>query len=95
MHIDAAAMHRLAALARIALGDGESEQLTLELDAILALVDDIQSVDVEGVEPLAHPIEIAQRLREDVVTEPDQREAFQASAPAVEKGLYLVPRVVE
>lgn len=95
MHIDAAALSHLAELARIGLDDGEAQQLVSELEAILALVDRIQDVDVEGVEPLAHPIDLAQRLRPDRVTEPDLRDHYQEGAPAVEDGLFLVPRVVE
>mgnify|MGYP001468082052 FL=1 len=55
----------------------------------------MQAVDTEGVEPLAHPLEATQRLRADVVSETNQREAYQAIAPAVENGLYLVPKVIE
>jgi aspartyl-tRNA(Asn)/glutamyl-tRNA(Gln) amidotransferase subunit C len=65
------------------------------LSEILAFVEQLGSVDTQGVEPMAHPLDMAQRLRPDEVTEPDQRERFQALAPAAESGLYLVPRVIE
>jgi aspartyl-tRNA(Asn)/glutamyl-tRNA(Gln) amidotransferase subunit C len=66
-----------------------------QLNGILAMVDRMQSVDTQGVEPMSHPQEAMQRLREDRVTERDERAAFQEIAPAVEDGLYLVPRVIE
>ncbi|MDL2424813.1 Asp-tRNA(Asn)/Glu-tRNA(Gln) amidotransferase subunit GatC, partial [Pseudomonas sp. BAgro211] len=62
---------------------------------ILGLIDAMQAVDTHGVEPLAHPLEATQRLRADAVTEENRREAYQAIAPAVEDGLYLVPKVIE
>ena len=66
-----------------------------QLNDILAMVDQMAAVDTEGVEPMSHPQEVMQRLRVDGVTETDQREAFQAIAPQVEDGLYLVPKVIE
>jgi len=66
-----------------------------QLNGILAMVDAMRAVDTSGVEPMSHPQEVAQRLREDRVTEKDQREIFQSVAPAVEDGLYLVPKVIE
>ena len=66
-----------------------------QMNAILAMVDAMAAVDTAGVEPMAHPQEVMQRLREDVVTEADQRSLFQAIAPQVEGGLYLVPQVIE
>ena len=86
---------RIALLARLELGPAEAAAMQHELNAILAMVDRMGGVDTAGVEPMAHPQEAAQRLRADRVTEPDQREAFQAIAPAVEDGLYLVPQVIE
>jgi aspartyl-tRNA(Asn)/glutamyl-tRNA(Gln) amidotransferase subunit C len=86
---------RIAALARLELTPDESEVMRGELNAILAMVDALGQVDTRGVEPMAHPQEAAQPLREDVVTEADARVAYQASAPAVEDGLYLVPKVIE
>ena len=66
-----------------------------QLNDILAMVDQMGAVDTTGVEPMSHPQEATQRLREDRVTETDQRELFQSIAPAVEDGLYLVPKVIE
>ena len=86
---------RLARLARIEVRDGEAEALRAELNGILALVDQMRAVDTAGVEPMSHPQDVVQRLREDEVTERDERELFQSIAPAVEEGLYLVPKVIE
>ncbi|MCX7161100.1 MAG: Asp-tRNA(Asn)/Glu-tRNA(Gln) amidotransferase subunit GatC, partial [Proteobacteria bacterium] len=61
----------------------------------LGLIEQMQAVDTTGIEPMSHAMDLVQRLREDKAVEPDRREAFQAIAPAVEDGLYLVPRVVE
>ena len=69
--------------------------LAPELNAILGMVERMQAVDTSGVEPMSHPQAFAQRLREDAVTEPDRRAAYQSVAPQVEDGLYLVPRVIE
>ena len=66
-----------------------------EMNAILAMVDQMAAADTAGVEPMAHPQEASQRLREDRVSESDHREEFQSAAPAVEDGLYLVPQVIE
>ena len=86
---------RIARLARIELAGPEAEALERSLNGILALVERMAEVDTRGVEPMSHPGEVALRLRDDAVTEPDGRAAFQAGAPQVEDGLYLVPRVVE
>jgi aspartyl-tRNA(Asn)/glutamyl-tRNA(Gln) amidotransferase subunit C len=86
---------RIARLARIELTGPEAEALEASLNGILALVEKMAEVDTRGVEPMSHPEDVALRLREDAVTEPDARAAFQAAAPHVEDGLYLVPRVVE
>ena len=59
------------------------------------MVDQMAAVDTEGIEPMSHPQSLMQRLREDVVTEADQRETFQSAAPQVEDGLYLVPKVID
>ena len=85
----------IADLARIEVGEAESEALRRELNGILALVDEMLAVDTAGVEPMAHPQAAHQRLREDKVTEHDQHARFQAVAPQVEDGLYLVPRVID
>lgn len=88
-------VQRAAHLARIALNDNEATRYVDDLGRILQMVDQLQGVDTEGVAPLAHPLDTTQRLRADEVTETDQRDRFQRCAPAVEDGLYLVPRVVE
>lgn len=95
MHIDADQVRRIAALARIGLADGEADGYITDLESILTLVDRMQAVDTDGVAPLAHPLEVGQRLRPDAVTEADRRDALQAAAPKVEDGLFIVPRVIE
>ncbi len=86
---------RAAHLARLGLNDDEARHYLEDLGRILSMVDDLQALDTRGVAPLAHPLDATQRLRADEVTETDRREQFQRCAPAVENGLYLVPRVVE
>jgi aspartyl-tRNA(Asn)/glutamyl-tRNA(Gln) amidotransferase subunit C len=86
---------RIARLARIEVGDRDVEALRAELNGILGLIDQMLAVDTTGVEPMSHPQAAAQRLREDRVSEPDQRDRFQAVAPSVEDGLYLVPKVID
>ena len=90
---------RVANLARLELHPDETEHTLRQLNGFFALVGQMQAVNTDGVEPLAHPAallgEVALRLREDVASEPNQREASQRSAPAVERGLFLVPKVIE
>jgi aspartyl-tRNA(Asn)/glutamyl-tRNA(Gln) amidotransferase subunit C len=86
---------RIARLARIEVAEAELGGLAGQLNGILGLIDEMRAVDTAGVEPMSHPQPVVQRLRADVVTEADQREAFQAVAPAVQDGLYLVPKVIE
>jgi aspartyl-tRNA(Asn)/glutamyl-tRNA(Gln) amidotransferase subunit C len=88
-------IHRLARLARLELSAAEADDMRAQLNAILAMVDQMSAVDTAGVSPMSHPQEAMQRLREDRVTGTDQREHFLALAPEVEDGLYLVPRVIE
>jgi aspartyl-tRNA(Asn)/glutamyl-tRNA(Gln) amidotransferase subunit C len=88
-------VRRLARLARIAISAGESETVLERLNRVLGLIDEMRRVDTAGVEPMAHPLDAVQRLRADAVTESDQRELHQSVAPAVEGGLYLVPKVIE
>jgi len=88
-------VRRLARLARIAIRPDETESVLERLNRVLGLVDEMRQVDTTGVEPMAHPLDAAQRLRADEVTESDQRELYQSVAPAVEGGLYLVPKVIE
>ena len=85
----------LCRLAQLALAEDEQRAVRADLDRIIAMVDQMQAVSTDGIAPLAHPLEGAQRLRADAVTETVDRERFQAIAPATEGGLYLVPRVVE
>jgi aspartyl-tRNA(Asn)/glutamyl-tRNA(Gln) amidotransferase subunit C len=86
---------RIARLARIELSAAECETTRTQLNGILGFIEQLQAVDTTGIEPMAHAVDVVQRLRPDVVTETDRREAFQAVAPDVEAGLYLVPRVIE
>lgn len=99
MSLSSTDIARIAQLARLQLAPDESERLGSQINGFFALVERMQAVDTTGVEPLAHPVaaieDITLRLREDEVSEPDQREANQKSAPAVEAGLFLVPKVIE
>ena len=95
MALERSDVEKIAHLARLGLNDADLPQTTATLNSILGLIDAMQAADTEGVEPLAHPLEATQRLRADVVSETNQREAYQAIAPAVESGLYLVPKVIE
>ena len=88
-------IRRIGDLARLELGAPELAAMQQELNGILALVDQMAAVDTEGVEPMSHPQAAMQRQREDAITEHDQRSLFQAIAPQVEDGLYLVPKVIE
>jgi aspartyl-tRNA(Asn)/glutamyl-tRNA(Gln) amidotransferase subunit C len=95
MALSAEQVRKIARLARIAVSDEQVNDYAGELSSILELVDQMERVDTSGVEPMAHPQNASQRPRPDEVTEPNRRERYQAIAPAVEAGLYLVPRVVE
>ncbi len=86
---------KIAWLARLGVDPSEYDQYTQNLSDILAFVEQLDGADTTGVEPLAHPLEANQRLREDKVTESSQRGDFQKIAPKVEAGLYLVPKVIE
>jgi aspartyl-tRNA(Asn)/glutamyl-tRNA(Gln) amidotransferase subunit C len=90
---------RIANLARLELSPDESARLLVQTNDFFNIVEKMRAVDTTGVEPLAHPLESIQavslRLRDDVVSEPDHREANQQTAPAVENGLFLVPKVIE
>lgn len=92
-------IRRLARLARIAIRPEETAAVARRLNRVLALVDEMRAVDTAGIEPMSHALDEhlpgGQRLRADEVTERDQRETYQAAAPAVEEGLYLVPKVIE
>lgn len=88
-------VRKIATLARLELDAGDAEATCAQLNNIFALIEQMQAVDTRGVEPMSHPQDVAQRLRDDAVTEPDRREAFQKIAPQTEAGLYLVPKVIE
>ncbi len=88
-------VEKIADLARIALTEPEINTYTQQLSDILSFVEQMNTVDTTGIVPMAHPLDAVARLREDVVSEVDQREHFQAMAPQVENGLYLVPKVIE
>ena len=86
---------RIAELARLELSPADSAAMQQQLNGILAMVDAMRAVDTHGVEPMSHPQQAMQRLRDDAVAERDGRERFQAAAPEVEDGFYLVPKVIE
>ena len=88
-------VRHIAKLARLELAAGELEATQAKLNGIFSLIEEMQAVNTDGVEPMSHPQELAQRLRPDAVTETDRRAAFQAVAPQTEAGLYLVPKVIE
>jgi len=95
MALEASQVEKIAHLARLGIDADDVPDYARNLSAILAFVEQLNRVDTTGVEPLAHPLEATQRLRPDVVTEPDEREKFLCNAPLTEAGLYLVPRVIE
>jgi aspartyl-tRNA(Asn)/glutamyl-tRNA(Gln) amidotransferase subunit C len=88
-------VRRIAQLARLEVTAAESEQVLAQMQAILALAEELQSVDTRGIEPMSHAQDLMLRLRQDRVTEADQHELFQSIAPQVEAGLYLVPKVID
>ena len=95
MAFDKTEVEKIAQLARLHISDAEIDEVTGRITDILALIDQMQSVDTDTVVPLAHPLDLTQRLREDDVTEFDRRGELQLLAPEVEQGLYLVPKVIE
>ncbi len=95
MALEPSEVEKIAHLARLAIDPDDVPEYARNLSDILAFVEQLNSVDTSDVVPMAHPLDARQRLRPDVVTETDQREHFQAHAPAVEAGLYLVPKVIE
>ena len=82
-------------LVQLKVDDADIQQLTKGMQNILALADQMQAIDTDGIEPVSNPLDASQKLRPDAITEGNQRELFQSIAPATEAGLYLVPRVVE
>lgn len=95
MSLDRSDVEKIAHLARMALDEQQIESYAEDLSNILNLVEQLESANTDQVEPMAHPLHMAQRLREDRVTEIDRREANQAVAPSVDAGLFLVPKVIE
>ena len=88
-------VRRVAMLARIELSEPEIATAQAQLNSIFSLIETLQATDTKGVTPMSHAGDLVARLREDKVTETDQRDRFQSVAPQVERGLYLVPRVIE
>lgn len=86
---------KIANLARLQIKQDEVDQYATDLSDIINLVEQMNAVDTKDILPMAHPLDATQRLREDKVTEEDQRDKFQTVAPSAEKGLYLVPKVIE
>lgn len=95
MSLDAAEIKKIAHLARLGISADDIPEYSRNLSDILAFVEQLNAIDTRGVEPLAHPLEAAQRLRPDAVTETDNRNNFQKVAPETESRLYLVPQVIE
>ena len=95
MSLDLAKIEHIALLARIALDPAEAQGVLDGLNRVLGLIEEMQAVDTSGIEPMSHALELEQPLREDRVTEGDQRALYQSVAPAIENGLYLVPKVIE
>ena len=95
MSLDADEVKKIAMLARLQIDESDIPSYVTNLTNILDLVAQMEAVDTDGVVPMSHPQEAVQRLRGDVVSEENQREAFQAIAPATDEGLYLVPKVIE
>ena len=95
MAFDKSEVEKIAHLARLHISDLEADEVTARIGDILHLIDQMQSVDTDAVEPLAHPLDGVQRLRKDEITEKNRREELQTLAPSSQDGLYLVPKVLE
>lgn len=95
MALDKNDVEKIAHLARLQINDSDAIEVGQRVSNILAMIDQMQSVDTSAVAPMAHPFDAVQRLRADVVTESNQRDYLQKIAPATQDGLYLVPRVIE
>ena len=95
MTLERSDIEKIAHLARLAINDDDVPHYARDLSNILELVEQMNRVATDTIEPLAHPVDATQRFRPDVVTETDQRDRFQRIAPAVEAHLYLVPKVIE
>jgi aspartyl-tRNA(Asn)/glutamyl-tRNA(Gln) amidotransferase subunit C len=95
MSLDKDQVQHIAMLARLRVGDDESADTVEKLSRIVDFVDQLSHADTDGIVPMAHPLDAAQRLRPDMVTEANQRDQIQKNAPSVAEGLYLVPKVIE
>jgi len=95
MSLNKKQVKQIAQLAKLSINDSEIEQSTIELNNILSLMAELADIETDQVEPMAHPLEMSQRLREDVVSEADLSEEFQAIAPKTGKRHFLVPTVIE
>ena len=95
MSLEKSDIEKIAHLARLAIDDRDVPEYARNLSNILDLVEQMNAVNTDDVEPMAHPMHAMQRLREDIVTEQNQRDTFQSVAPQTQNGLYLVPRVIE
>lgn len=95
MSLTNADVRKVASLARLAMSEPEIETARSQLSGILSLIEEMQAVDTKGIAPMSHAQDVSQRLREDTVTETNQRDLFQSIAPQTEAGLYLVPQVIE
>jgi len=95
MALDLEQVRRIAHLARIEITDAEAERTLAQLADIFAMIEQMRAVDTSGIEPMAHPLGGSQRLRDDVVTEPDRRHENLQNAPEQQDGLFLVPKVIE
>ena len=93
--MDRSDIEKLAQLARLEIRPEAIDEVVSRIANVLALVDQLQALNTDAVEPMAHPLDAVQRLRADEVSEPDQRDRFLAIAPATENGLYLVPKVID
>jgi aspartyl-tRNA(Asn)/glutamyl-tRNA(Gln) amidotransferase subunit C len=93
--LDKDQVQQIALLARLKLSDDEYAQSVEKLSRIVDFVDQLSRADTSDVVPMAHPLDVAQRLRPDVVTEPNERDRYQENAPSIVNGLYLVPKVIE
>jgi aspartyl-tRNA(Asn)/glutamyl-tRNA(Gln) amidotransferase subunit C len=93
--VDANEIAKLAQLAKINIEDTIASDVAENISRILSLVDQLQAADTDGIEPMSHPMDAVQRLRADTISEANQRDQLQACAPAVDKGLFLVPKVID
>ena len=95
MALDIDTVHTIARLARLSIAHEQVDKYASELSTILDLVAQMEAVDTDGIDPMTHPFDATLRLREDTVTQDNQRDKFQAVAPEAEQGLYLVPKVID